>query len=502
MLNRETAKQRGLPEWAADIRGFDVNKGTVADLEKYMVDNPGLVTNKNEGALDFLRSKGYVPEWGASKRIDQDYGVGEKGVQKLHKKDTKEYSRDDAVGKLMDGFQEGAGRGEMIRGKENGQAGSYMRNIVGGVSFVPDNSQAEVNVFGADPTQEKMIRAQAESFGRLDFAMGQGRDSMQYKRMRRGEDPNEGGFGIGFREAALDVMRVLDETGLGDIPILGDAVNSFAMAAAEAGNAMAGRPVDYSKLGKGIAGAAGAFGAGGKVFGETVQAGIAMAEAAESGDIMSGLNKLGQASLSFLDQAGLTGELKDAVSGVLESVGGEAAKQVIDQLKEAAKDGLDSLKDAAGNLIKEQAQGLAQTAGEKVGEFVAQQGSQIGQGLLQQASQQFGDISTAAQNAFSQFGIPESVGRDLMGRVQQFGQTSLQQAGEAAGQAILSGSNPLEAGFSSLQQSARGIGQEALNQGRSFVENEAKKFGKEALDNLTTSLNPQDMFNMIRQIAN
>jgi hypothetical protein len=255
-------------------------------------------------------------------------------------------------------------------------------------------------------------------------------------------------------------------------------------------------------LGQGVAGAAGAFRAGGKLFGETVQAGIALAEAAESGDIMSGLNKLGQASLSFLDQAGLTGELKDALGGVLESVGGEAAKQVIDQLKEAAKGGLDSLKDAAGNLIKEQAQGLAQKAGEQVGEFVAQQGAQIGQGLLQQASQQFGDISTAAQNAFSQFGIPESVGRDLMGRVQQFGQTSLQQAGEAAGQAILSGSNPLEAGFSSLQQSARGIGQEALNQGRSFVENEAKKFGKEALDNLTTSLNPQDMFNMIRQIAN
>lgn len=501
VTSAETLKARGLPEWAGKIKGFNAETGTIQDLENLLVNNPSLVTNKNEQALDFLRSKGYTPEFGASKRTDMNYTVGEKGVQKFHKKDTKEYSREEAVGKLMDGFQEGAGRGEMIRGSENGQRGSYMRNIAGGVSFVPDNSQAEINVFGADPTKEKMIREQALGFGRLDFAMGQNRDSMEFARMLRGEDPNEGGFGIGFREAALDTQRVLKDTGLGDIPILGSAVNSFAMAAAEAGNAMAGRNVDYSKLGQGIAGAAGAFGPAGKLFGETVNAGIGLAEAAESGDIMSGIEKLGKASLSFLDQAGLTGELKEALGGVLESVGGEAAKKVIDQLKEAAKGGLDSLKDAAGNLIKEQAQGIAEKAGEQVGQFVTQQGSQIGQGLLQRATEQFGDISTAARNALGQFGVPESVIQDIGSRAQAFGQRSLEQAGQRAGEAILAGQNPLAAGFSSLQESARGIGQEALNQGRSFVENEAKKFGKEALDNLTTSLNPQEMFNMIRQIA-
>ena len=499
----EALKARGLPDWAANIKGFDVTKGSMEDLEKYIVENPQVLTNKNEAALDFIRSKGYTPEWGkladdeaARSRKDHMFERGTKSVAKLHKVDTKEYSREEAVGKLNEGFEEGAGRGIQLRGIEQGQKGFYTKNLAGGVNFVPDGSQGSQLVFGASDAGEKKIRDLSSQYGRLDFMFDPSRrNTLEFERMMRGEDPNQGGFGVGFREAARDVQRVLDTEiipgfSLSQIPILGQAVSSFAQAAEQAGAGIAQAQgntdleFDPAKFARGVAGAAETFVPG---VGEIVNTGLGLAEAAETGDFMAGIQHAGQAALAGLDRFGVTGEVKELIGGVVGDQLKEFGGQALNMMKEKGLDPSALLNAAKGHMDK----GI-ESAFEQVGQQAAAAGQAGLSSLVAQGQVALKDLGTQAASLVGQ--IPGPVGdviKDAASRVNP--QQLLQNAAQSYGQQALSGN------FDPTAQ-LTGIGRSLAGAVQGSAQDAAQRFGKQALSDIQTSLSQNEMFNMARSL--
>lgn len=478
----EVLKARNLPEWVTKVKGFDINTGTMEDVERILVENPNLITNKDEDMLDFVRSKGYVPEMGnlsdsdaARIRKERTFERGTKQVAKLTKADKTEYSREEAVKKLNEGFHEGSGSGQQFRGKEDGQSGFYTKNLGGGVSFIPDNSQAEKVVFGASGEGEKRIRELASKYGRLDFMFDKDRrNTIEFEAMMMGRDPNEGGFGRGLEFAARDVGRVLDTEiipgfSLSDIPIIGQAVRSFTSAAEQAGKGIGGQEVDWKKFYKDAAGAAGTFVPG---LSEIVDIGLGFAEAHETGDVMAAVQNAGRGIMAGLDRSGVGGEFKqlvgDLISDNLQDFGGKALDMIKSQgidpttILESVKGGLDSKLDASFDAI---AQGAAQAS----------------KGLIGDVTGQFADLP--GKEIFTEFVS------DVKNRIDP--KKLVTDAAKSYGKQALEGN------FDPTNQ-LKQIGNNLAGAVQSSAEKQLESVGKNVLDQVKANLDPSQLLSMLK----
>jgi hypothetical protein len=469
----EVLASRNLPSWVTQVKGFDPATGTLDDVEKLLVNNPSLITNKNEEMLDFIRSRGYTPQWGElgkdeAKRIRDEhmFDRGTKSVAKLHKADKQEYTKEEAIKKLNEGFEEGAGRGLQYRGKEDGQSGFYTKNLAGGVSFIADNSQGEKTVFGADPAGEKRVRELASKWGRLDWMFDpKSRNTLEYQVALDGGDPNKGGgFGRGIEYAAKDVGRVLDTEivpgfSLSDIPILGQATKAFVGAAEQAGKGISGKDVDWKKFYKDAAGAAGVFAPG---LSEIVDVGLGFAEAAETGDWMAAAQNAGRGVMAGLDRSGVGAEFKEFVGDMISDNLQEYGKRALDLVKEK---GIDP------RAIFDAAKGDIQAGLEKSFESVAEGAALGAKGIVGDLVSQIpgslpGPVSDIATGFIKDVGSKIDPKAILTDAAKSYGQQVMSGNFDPSAQLKQVGNNIAGAVQSSAQSQLEGAGKQILEQAK------------------------------------